>query len=153
MKTSNCKMLTIAAFIGMTVVSGGCSPSAQEVADVVSTVPLGASRDDVRKILVEAYSEKVPKSSRHGYALVDPPLLVTEKWIETDNRVIAVCKKEGSYQYVYPSDLFDKMPSKAFADNVGLVAEASDGNGFLTIFYDSKTNYIGFFANSTAKPR
>jgi hypothetical protein len=152
-ETSKHTALITIAFVALAILCGGCRPSAQEVADVVSKVPLGASRDDVRKILVEAYSKKVPKSSQHGYALVDPPLPVTIKWIETDKKVIAICKKEGSYEYFYPSDLYDKMPSKAFADSVGVVAETSDGSGYLTIYYDSNTNYIGFFANSTAKAR
>jgi hypothetical protein len=150
MKISNCKILLTVMFMALTVVSGGCRPSVQEVAKIISTVSLGASRDDVRKVLVEAYENQFP-NSKQSYALVDPPRTVSEGLLKANRELYAGSKERGEYALTYPADLFDKMPPKAFFDMVGLPAETSEGNGSLSIYYDSNTNYIGFFACSTAK--
>ncbi len=54
---------------------------------------------------------------------------------------------------VYPADLFDKLPSQAYYDMVGLVAEAGESHGSFSIYYDNKTNYVGFFTWSSEKVR
>jgi len=137
-------------FVGLGIISGGCRPSVREVAGILSNVPLGASRDDVRKVLVEAYGKKYPKW-KQSYALVDPPSPVTAQMIKADEDLIALSSKERHYVEVYPPSLYQNLPSMAFTDAVGLVAEASEGDGSVSIYYDSRTNYIGFLSYSTAR--
>jgi hypothetical protein len=149
MKKLRCLLLIAVACIALTVVSGGCRPTVKEVVKVISTVPLGASRDEVRTILVEAYSKRFPRS-KQSYTLADSPRLVSEGLNIADKELYAGCKERGVFVVVYPPDLLDKMPPKALFDMVGLPAETSEGDGLLSLYYDSNTNYIGFFAYSTA---
>jgi len=136
--------------ISISLVSGGCRPTTREIAEVVSTIPIGASRDELRKVLMDAYSKKFPKE-KDTYALIGPPQQVTQKWIQVDKNLLTVATKQGSYAVVHPADLFNKMAVGSLCDTIGLGVEASHGNGFLSIYYDKKTNYIGFFATCTAK--
>jgi hypothetical protein len=142
------KLICGSMIIAMGVVSGGCRPSVREVADLLCKVPLDSSRDDLRKVLVQAYGKQYP-NWKQSYALTDPPVKVTKQLIEGDAKLVADFKKDNHYVRVYPDNLFDKMPSDALTDSVGLVKEAANGNGFISIYYDNKTNYIGFVSCSS----
>ena len=127
----------------------GCRPSVQEAAKVAAKIPTGASRDEVRMIFVEAYSKKFSdKVDKQGYMLSEPPLPLTSGIIEAEKKLITVHKRERKYVHIYPLDLFEKLSDKCFCDGISLVAEASDSNGSLTIYYDNHTNYVGFIAES-----
>jgi hypothetical protein len=149
MKTPNLKKCLVGVLFAGLVILMGCRPTVQDVVKVIAPVPLGVSRDEVRKFLVDAYGEKFPKL-KQSYALVNPPIPVTKLIIKADIELLAGYKKEGHFTYVYPSDLYDKMPAKAFTEDIGLISGASYGAGF-AVFYDSNTNYIGFSAFSTEK--
>jgi hypothetical protein len=138
--------------VSLSIFSTGCRPSVREVADLLYKVPIGSSRDDLRKVLVQAYGKQYP-NWKQSYGLTDPPIKVTKQLIEGDAKLISDFKKEDHYVRVYPVDLFDKMPSDALSDGVGLVKEAANGNGFISIYYDSKTNYIGFLSCSSGGDR
>ncbi len=71
--------------------------------------------------------------------------------LKADKDLIANFNKEGFYTEIHPADLYEKMPVVSFTDGVSLASETSDGNGGFSIFYDGKTNYIGYFAYSTKK--
>jgi len=146
------RALALAITIGGGIICGSCRPSVHEVADIVSSVPLGASREQVREALVQAYSKKFAHF-KHDYALVDDPQPVSEGLKAADRKLLTDCRRDGSFTLVYPADLFDKLPSKAYYDMVGLVAEAGEGHGFFSIYYDIKTNYIGFFTWSSERIR
>ncbi len=146
------RALALAVTIAGGIICGSCRPSVHEVADIVSTVPIGASREQVREALVQAYSKRFPHF-RHDYGLVDDPQPLSDGVKEADKRLLAGGKRRGSFTLVYPADLFDKLPSKAYYDMVGLVAEAAEGNGDFSIYYDDKTNYIGFFTSSSERIR
>jgi hypothetical protein len=150
MKISFYKIVVLTALITLTITSGGCRPSVQDVEKVVASVPLGANRDDIRKVLVAAYGEKFP-NWKQSYALIDPPIKVTKLMLKADKDLIANFNKEGFYTEIHPADLYEKMPVVSFTDGVSLASETSDGNGGFSIFYDGKTNYIGYFAYSTKK--
>ncbi len=138
--------------LGLAAVSTSCRPSAREVAGVVSTIPVGASRADAAKILINAYYKRFPQWVQ-AYGLTDPPKPVNGSFIESNKKVIERAKSTGYYNQVNPADLLDKMPLNAFFDMIGLVAEGAHGNGAVTLFYDSHTNYLGFIADSTEKVR
>ena len=125
------------------VVLMGCRPSIHEVVKVISAVPLGTSRAEMWNTLAKAYPKKV-----RPYELTTPPLAMTEGMIKADKNLIEVFHRKGGFVYVFPSNLYDKLPDKAYSDMVGLIREASDGDGSLEIIYDSNTNYIGFLANA-----
>jgi hypothetical protein len=148
MKTSNLKKCMMGVLLAGLVIMLGCRPSVHDVIEVISKVPLGTNRAEIWNVLVKAYPNEV-----YPYQLTTPAHPVTEGMIKADNDLIAVSEKEGLFTYIYPSDLYKKMPAKAFEDRFGSVAEASEGNGGFSIFYDSNTNYIGFFAYSTEKVR
>ena len=149
MKTNNYKRAVApAAFLGLSIIFCACRPSVREVANVVSKVPPGSSRDELRKELLDAYSKRFP-NWKQSYALTDPPLPITERLIDANLALYAGCKKRRSYAVIRPPDLFQKP--LAYFDFIGLVAESSEGNGSLSLYYDSKTNFVGFFAQSTEK--
>jgi hypothetical protein len=142
-------IILVAAVTILVVFGSGCRPSVREVVGVVSTIPLGTSRDGVKETMLKAYSKKYSdKASRQGYMLAEPPRPVTNDIINAEKTLIAVLKKQGHYVYIYPSNLYDSLSEKCFSDGIGLVAEAPEGNGSLTIYYDNHTNYIGFIAES-----
>ncbi len=135
------------------MLGSGCRPSVREVARVVSTIPLGVSRDRVRQVLIDAYSKEFPdKASRQSYSLTDPPQPVISGYVDNAKRLIEGHKQRGEYVRVYPPDLFERA-SMALVDAVGLPAETAYGNGGVSLYYDANTNYIGFRANSIAKER
>ena len=51
--------LLLCWLLGLTVVSAGCAPSIHKVVKVLGTVPVGASRTEVRRRLVEAFPRNV----------------------------------------------------------------------------------------------
>lgn len=138
--------------VAMGVFSSGCRPSVREVADLLYKVPLGSSRDDLSKVLVQAYGKKYP-NWKQAYALTDSPSTVTSGLISADVKLISDFKRDHRYVRVYPSDLYDKMPAGALVQGIGIVAEASDGNGSVAVFYDNKTNYIGFLSFSSGNDK
>lgn len=142
------KYLITFLFIGL-FMSFGCRPSVREVVKVVIPIPLGSSRDEVKKTLFEAYSKKYPdKASKQGYMFTEPPLQVTSGMIKSHYELIIGLKRGGHYVRIFPEDLFEKISTNCFFEGIGLVAETSEGNGSVTIYYDSHTNYIGFIAES-----
>jgi hypothetical protein len=127
----------------------GCRPSVREVVKVVSIIPLNSSRDEVKLIIFNAYSKKYPdKASKQGYMLTEPPRPLTYGIINAEITLISQIKKDGSYVNVFPSELYDKLSEKCYYDGIGLVADTSEGDGSVTLYYDSHTNYIGFMAES-----
>ena len=132
----------------MGIVSGGCRPSVREVADLLYKVPVGSSRDELRKVLVDAYGKKFP-NWKQAYALTEPPVSVTPGLISADLELISDSRRHHNYVRVYPADLYDKMPTNALTECIGIVAQAAEGNGSVAVFYDSKTNYIGFLSFSS----
>jgi hypothetical protein len=121
----------------------GCRPSIHEVVRVISTLPLGVSRTEVWKTLVNQYPKQV-----WPYELANPALPLTEGQIQAAKNVIEVTRKEGGFVRVYPIDLLDKMPANGYSDMIGMIRESTIGGGSLTVIYDSNTNYIGFLAAS-----
>lgn len=146
------KFVSICLVVGLTIMSGACRPSVREVAKLIYGVPIGASREEVRTLLVDAYGKKYP-NWRQSYGLTAPPRPVTAAILKADKELIRYLKDEHRYVRVYPSDLYEKMPLGALTDKVGLVAEASEGNGSLSIFYDSRTNFFGFMAETSGMDR
>jgi len=146
------KLAAIVAFAGLVTLVCSCRPSVQEVVAVLYRIPLGASRDEARQVLVEAYSSRKSKAWKSSIDLNRPPLAVTREMVEADIWLISGFRRRGHFVRVYPPDLFDKA-SPAFTDPLGLAADSSEGNGGVDLYYDAKTNYIGFLAYSTAKDR
>lgn len=138
------KKVTLIGWVALLVV--GCRPSINEVIEAISSVPLGASRKEIRETLIKAF----PKEVQH-YDLTRPPLVMTKAMLEADKNVLATQKREGRFVYVYPIDLFDRIPNEAFFDMIGMIKESTIGGGSLQIIYDSNTNYIGFFGCSYEK--
>jgi hypothetical protein len=138
--------------VAMGIVSGGCRPSVRDVADLLYKVPLGSSRDAVRKVLMEAYGNKYP-NWKQSYGLIDPPKPVTDATLKADKDLASLSRRDHRYCRVYPSELLDNMPAGALTEMIGIVAEASDGNGSVSVFYDSHTNYIGFMSDASGPDR
>lgn len=132
-------------FAALCVLCGGCEPSYREIAKVVETIPLGASRDEVRTVLVAAYGKKYPPQ-KYGYAMDEAPRRIGESKIQATFRDVEGSKKRGEFAVVYPPNLFTSIlkPDASFADVIGLGAEGSHGNGFLDIYYDTRMNYVGY---------
>jgi hypothetical protein len=126
------------------VVVNGCRPSIHEVVKVISNIPIGTNREEMRKILLKAYPNDL-----QSFDLVRPPLAMTELMIQDEKNTIAFHKRGNTFVYVYPPNLYDKLPSKTLYDMLGIIKEASEGDGSLSIIYDSNTNYIGFSAFSS----
>ena len=132
---------------GVIVIYAGCKPSIFDVVKVVGKVPLGASRDKVINVLVDAYGEKYPEK-RNEYA----PLMPAHVSSGLKQSMVNLYKlfKADNYAYVYPTNLFNNISSVEYADEIDLIAEL-EGEGIADFFilYDSKTNYIGLFAGPT----
>lgn len=124
----------------------------REVTEHLYDVPLGTSREQMIKTLITTFGEKLPEYLR-DYNQFSPPSPVTQSMIKADTELIAICKKDHKYLRVYPSDLYQKMPPGALTEPIGFVAEVSDGNGFVSVFYDSHTNYIGFIGSTSGPER
>ena len=151
MKQKNARFGLISLLL-VVISSSGCRPSAREVASVISTIPVGTSREEIRKILNENYSKKYP-NQKQSYALDDPPKAASTDLINANKALLSGSRKRGEYAFVYPPELFGQTNQIAFCDFVGLVAEAAHGNGSLSLYYDRKTNYLGFFATSSERDR
>ncbi len=152
MKTPNLKKcLTGVLFVGLAILMG-CNPSIHNVIKVLAPVSLGASRSEIRNVLVAAYDKKYSKN-KYAYDLSNPPVSIDDKFRNSFMDMLAACNTNGYYTYIYPSDLFDKIQTAAFTDTVSLIAEAEDGNGRFNILYDSHTNYLGVFAWSAKRVR
>jgi len=146
MKTLNIRRFaTICFILGAIIILVGCSPSVRDVTKVLYGVSIGVNRDDVRKALIEAFRKKYPDDD-NNYFLVYSPKPVTKQILNADKKLISDFKMGHLYVRVYPADLFDKMPSGALVEPMGIVAEASEGNGSVNVFYDSNMNYIGFLS-------
>ena len=135
---------TICFVLGTIVFLVGCSPSVSQISKILYGVPLGASRDEVRKAIVEAFHKKYPDDQYKYFNKYSHPIPVTKQMLNADANMISFLKKNGRYVRVYPVDLYEKMPSDALGEGV-VVAEASEGNWSVTVFYDSHMNYTGFF--------
>jgi hypothetical protein len=139
------QFVSLCVVAGLGIVLGGCRPSVREVVNVINTVPLGASRDQLRIVLVEKYKKRFP-NWQDAYGLTTPPRTVTPAILKSDKELVSFLKSEHRYVRVFPSDLYSKIPPGAFTEPIGIVAESSEGNGSVSIYYDAKTNYIGFLA-------
>jgi hypothetical protein len=150
MKNSKNKTTLLAIFIlGMAVLIGGCKPSITDVIKVLAPVSLGASRDEVIKVLKTAYDKKY-SDNKECYAPI-APIHVSEEWKKSIIALYNSLNKEG-YAYVYPKDLINKMPDIAFVDGIGLLREGDyEGIAYFKIFYDSRTNYMGILAGPVKK--
>ena len=136
----------------LSALSGGCRPSVEEVVDLLKPVPVGASREEVRDVLVQAYGKKYP-DWKQSYGLTDPPHRVTSAILEAERTLLVHNKRDHRYVRVYPENLFENMPPGALTESIGIVAEAAHGNGSVSIYYDSNTNYLGFFAFASGMDR
>ena len=130
-----------------------CRPSVREMADVISTIPLGISRDEVRDILIERYSQEASKEWWQSYGLFGQPRPVNDEFLRANKELIAQWTIEGRYIRIHPPNLFDTLSTNAFFDMIGIGAETARGNGSLSLYYDHNTNYVGFFADSIQKVR
>ena len=94
-------------------------------------------------MLGETYTK--PRSAPPGYGgdLNGPAGLRDELGIQDDKNVLAVYSKKNDFTCIYPTNLFDKLPKKVYYDDV-IVREVTQGGGFLAIYYDENTNYVGF---------
>jgi hypothetical protein len=138
MKILNYKRyLLIAALIALTFLIAGCLPSIHKITAILSKVPLGVSRDEIKMNFEKVFKKELLLQLPVEYGAVN---------INDDKALIG--NKNREFRYVYPPNLYDKIPSKAFSDMVG-VSESNNGGGSLRIIYDSNTNYIGFFAESS----
>ena len=131
---------------GFAVLLSACRPTAQEIAGIVRPIPLGVSRADVSRVLVNAYGKRFPDWNQ-SYALTDPPISVTQHLIWGQKEIVDIYRKHNWYTETHSADLFSKLQGAVF-NRVGLTAEASEGNGSFTIFFDRNAKYIGFFAYS-----
>ncbi len=116
----------------------GCLPSIHKVVQVLSKAPIGMSRDDLERNLANVFKKDL---------LWGSPIEMAEVNINDDKALMIIRDQHEEFICVYPPDLYDKMPKKAFSDLVGL-SESIRGGGSLRIIYDGNTNYIGFFAQS-----
>jgi hypothetical protein len=139
---------TICFVLGAIVFLVGCRPSVRQVTKILYGVPLGTSRDDMKKAVVEAFHKKYP-DDQYDYFSDTSPRPVTEQMLNADKKLISICKEGHMYVRVYPTDLYDKMPSGALVEPMGIVAESSDGNGGVDIFYDSQMHCIGFLSDAS----
>jgi len=131
--------ITLAGLISLL----GCRPSIHDVIKVISTVPLGTSRVEMWHSIARVYPKQV-----FAYNYVTPALPLTDGQIQAIKHLMEVTRNRGRFVRVYPLDLFDKLPAKAYSDVVGMIRESTVGGGSLTVIYDSNTNYIGFLAES-----
>lgn len=138
MKILNCKRyLLIAALIALTFLIAGCLPSIHKITAMLSKVPIGVSRDEIKMNFEKVFKKEL---------LLQLPIEYGEVNINDDKALMMSVNKNREFVYVYPPNLYDKIPSKAFSDMVGV--SESNGGASLRIIYDSNTNYIGFFAES-----
>jgi hypothetical protein len=142
---------TICFVLGAVVFLAGCSPSVPQITKILYGVPLGVSRDDVRKAIVEGLHKKYPKD-QIDYFPDSPPVLITSQMLKADKKLISFLKENHRYIRVYPVDLYDKMPPGTLGEGVA-VSEGSEGNGSVSIFYDSQMPYIGFMGESSGPDR
>jgi len=144
--------LLISIILGLSLLSGGCLlPSAEDVSHVLSKVRPGVSRSDLGRLLVEAYGKKHPRW-KSTYDLSEPPQEVTKFLLSTYSNSVISQTISRHYVQVYPSDLLEKMPDHAFFESLGIVSIGLDGaNAMVTVFFDSKLNYLGFIAFSSGK--
>jgi hypothetical protein len=131
-------------FLGAIIFLTGCGPSARQAAKILYGVPLGSSRDEVRKAIIEGFHKKYP-DDQIDYFPDSPPVLITSQMLEADKKLISDFRKDQAYVRVYPTNLFDKLPPSTLGEGV-VVAESSDANGGVDIFYDSQMHYIGFLS-------
>ena len=122
----------------------GCRPSVRDVVKVLQPVPLNSSREQLRKVFVEAYGKAYP-NWESAYALVTPPRPVTKAMLRADKELIIVYEKAHSYVRVYPSNLYEKMPLGALTESIGLVAEAAHGE--IPQQLDRNTSSKGYSSN------
>jgi hypothetical protein len=136
--------------IGFAVLAGGCKPSVREVVEVIKPLPLGISKQEVRKALIDAYGKKFPKFPQ-SYDLSDAPNRVTEESLRVEKHLIQDFKREGRYINVYPANLLETLPTPAVYQMIGLASEGAHGNGYITLYFDKNLKYIGFVAASRGK--
>ena len=145
MKISNFKQRIISFLVIIGLASTvGCRPSIHDVVKVLAAVPLGASRAEMWASLAKAYPKQV-----WPYMLTYPALPLTHDEIQNDQSLIEIMRKaRGGFVFVYPQDLYRKLPSTVYSDMVGIFRETTAGGGSLRVIYDDKTNYIGFCADA-----
>jgi hypothetical protein len=141
-------LCVIIAFCGLMAIMAGCAPSIYQAVKVLYTVPIGASREDVYKTLGNAYTNEKSAVGYGGY--FGPADVMTKQGIQDDKSRVENAKQYGFYERVYPTNLFDRLPDKVYCDGV-IVREINEGGGFLSIYYDDNTNYIGFVGVASHK--
>jgi hypothetical protein len=130
----------------------GCLPSVRDVVKFLYGVPLGVSRENLKKMFIKYYGEKYEKDFR-TYVMVYPPQPLTEDDLKDTLKFVSDLRIRHRYLRIQPPELYEKMPSGALFEPIGLIDEASEGNGFLIIYYDKNTNYIGFRGDSSGTDR
>lgn len=125
----------------------GCRPTVREVAEFLKAIPIGISQDEVWVIVEEAYGKDMRKY-RRGFYGVPSFSRLDENWINVNKGSIERVKSEEKYYEIHPVGLLKELPADGFFETVWFVKESKYGDGRVNLFYDSNTNYMGFFAYS-----
>jgi len=127
----------------------GCRPEVSTVAKHVEKYQIGIHRSQILDSLINDYKELYKKYPAGFITKADPPLqTLSEEDINLYKRILSICKTEKLFYQVHPQNLLESLFVNNFSDSFGIVAEAATGNGSVIFYYDSSTNYIGFFAYS-----
>ena len=151
MNTINSKRVILSVFVlALSVIFVGCRPTVRQVTERLYNFKIGISREAAIKSLIAEFGDRLP-SYLHDYNKLGLPQPVTPLMIRADTKLISDFRSSHKFMRVYPPDLYEKMPQGALTEDIGFVEETANGNGGVGVFYDSKTNYIGFmsFASGT----
>jgi hypothetical protein len=127
----------------------GCRPEVSVVAKQVEKYQIGIPRNKVWDALANDYSKFYKTGSSHFVIRGNPPpRALSEEDIEAYKKTLGLCRDEKSFYQIHPENLFEQLSIHDYSDGFSIVAEAATGNGSVIFYYDSNTNYMGFFAYS-----
>jgi hypothetical protein len=139
------KFLSLFLLTGLVILFEACCPSVRTVANALDSIPIGISREQLETTLIAALGKHHPnRRFHHGLTSFVRP--VTASILKADKELVAFLKSDHRYVRIFPPNLYENFPLQAFTEPIGMVAEASEGNGSVSLYYDGKTNYIGYLA-------
>jgi hypothetical protein len=127
----------------------GCRPEVSAVAKQVETYPTGIHRNKIWDLLTTDYAKFYKYAPANFINNGEPPpQALSEADIEAHKKTFGLCRDEKLFYQIHPANLFEQLSANHYCDGFGIVAEAAHGNGSVIFYYDSNTNYMGFFAHS-----
>lgn len=142
------RMAWCCALLGAFVMCG-CRPEVSIVAKQVEKYPIGIHRNKVWDALASDYTKFYKTGSANFVTGGNPPpQALLEADIGLQKEILSLCRDEKLFYQIHPANLFEQLSVRNYFDGFGIVAEAATGNGSVIFYYDSNTNYMGFFAYS-----